>query len=243
VSSSVSHEVDELNGIKVGMNVIDSENRVGIVSLVFEDGRVRYMVGSFNYISKELSPEVQENELYNKEDFYSDDQYNVGKVTVFFKDGRVKFTTLNDGSIARRKLFRQVVTLGNITEGTMVTEPSGYSGKVQLVFENGTVLYEVERHVKDVNGKKTDEQKMFEVYAKIFGVVAEELETDLRSWLASIIVEIEYKYNYIGGSHSLVVEETSYENLKRELSEYLKANPKTISEKKLRKEVEKYLQK
>lgn len=242
-SKQVSPQTDKIGEDKdlfKGVVVLDSSERVGTISYVFEDGRVNYSVNGYSLISSSLSPEVKTHNEYNKESFYSDSGYNVGKISLFFKNGKIRLVSVDGYSYIRTELFNKVDSLGNFTEGTSVTEPSGYTGLIKMVFENGAALYEVEKPVRDWQGHETTETKKYDLSAKIFGIDVGTLEEDRKEWITSVADEIRSGYFLAGG---LVVEASKYVDLKKELIQYLKDHPDFIYDQKTRDAVNVFLNK
>ena len=244
-SSDVSPRTDKIGedqDLFSGVTVIDSRDRVGTITYVFEDSRVRYNVNGYNYTSSNLSPEVKEHSEYKKDTLYSDSGYNVGKPSIFFKDGRIRFSSVAGYNYTRTELFNQVDSLGEITLGSPIVETSGYTGKIELVFENGAVLYEVEKPEIDWQGNESEELKKYKLSAKIFGIDADTLEQDKKSWIDSIASSISNNGNHWGSS-SLVIEEAKYEDLKKDLGTLLENNPDMIYDEELREKVQAFLKK
>lgn len=146
VSRKLKPEVDELNNIKAGIKVIDSNNNTGKAIHVFSDGRVEYRKNgySYNHISSSLKNEV----LVDKSSGIKagmtviNNDNNVGTAKTVFADGRIEYRK-NGYSYNHisSKLVKRVESLGELERDILVINSDNTIGRVVNVFEDGRVEY------------------------------------------------------------------------------------------------------
>ncbi|OFZ79477.1 MAG: hypothetical protein A2583_03510 [Bdellovibrionales bacterium RIFOXYD1_FULL_53_11] len=132
------------NGIKKGNYVVDQENRVGSVHLVFEDGRTFYETSRAYLVSSTVSPSVDEINGIRRDTYVIDETNTVGKVHRVFADGRVFFETTREYRISKN-ISKEVANYKGITKGNYVVDQDDNVGKVHRVFEDGRTFYETSR--------------------------------------------------------------------------------------------------
>ena len=150
VSASVSPEVASSanNDFFCGHRVIDASNRVGLISHVFQDGRVDYTESSTGYeyvqFAAKLSSEVNSLGALAAGVFLVDDSNRIGKINYIFKDGRADYTEVSTGYIyVSKSVSAETPSLSNgaIFPKSIVIDASNRIGAVNHAFLDGRVDY------------------------------------------------------------------------------------------------------
>lgn len=146
ISTQLSPEIQEKEGIFKGKKVIDSSNYVGITSKVFKDGRIQYRRAGNNYdnISNSLSPEVSELNNISANKNVMDESNYAGVAMSVFKDGRVEYRREgNNYNNISTNLAYEIPALSNGTKtGTVVLDSSNYVGSAKKVYSDGRTSYQ-----------------------------------------------------------------------------------------------------
>lgn len=140
--SNLVLETQEIDGLGAGVVAIDEGNDVGTTKRVFEDRRALYTVGSSNYVSRKLVPEVAEKNDIKKETIVIDEGNDVGKAIYVFRDGRVLYR-VGSSNYVSAKLSPEIELLGLLKKGGIAIDEGNDVGTVNFVFANGKASYKV----------------------------------------------------------------------------------------------------
>ncbi|MBI3542393.1 MAG: hypothetical protein HY075_03850 [Deltaproteobacteria bacterium] len=231
VSRALSAETGHASAdadVKRDATIIDASNRIGRVAYVFEDDRVRYADAyGNNHVdgSKSLSVEVETNPKYDKKLAYATEGYSVGTPKRFFKDGRIELVMLGGGGRVETRLYSQVNELSGYAAGTLVAESTGLSGRVTMVFENGTVAAEYKYSYEDKELAAT-------IAAKIFGFDPARIAQDEATWIhlleQRVLAEKNKWYRFNGPRGLLTAVESGLPALKAQLAARLAREPRLV---------------
>lgn len=224
------------DALKPDVTIIDSSNRVGIVSSIFDDNRVQYLVDGYAFVgaAATLSPETESHVKYRKDRIYATASYAIGKPSRFFRDGRIAHLSLDGYVYIVRELFRQVPEKDGYATGTEIVDPSGLLGTIELVFENGSLLVGYTSEGRDNKPIKLRRP------SKIHGVNADKLDEDNRAWISLLAQSLRWKLDDIGmvaPYGTLAIRADSAEALKTRLRDLLKAAPELVNDEALRTKV------
>ncbi|MBI2520335.1 MAG: hypothetical protein HYV97_07950 [Bdellovibrio sp.] len=99
ISSSLMNEVNEFESVSKNTRIIDPNNRIGITTYVFEDGRIQFKesVSGYSYITNRPSPEVANLGNLSADLIVLDENNRVGKIAYLFKNGSIVHKELSSG--------------------------------------------------------------------------------------------------------------------------------------------------
>lgn len=144
VSSNVSIEIAEKDGVKKDVSVIDENNYVGTIKRIFANGKVQYQREGYNYndVSSKVSPQIPENRAIAKGTKVIDENNYVGVAVKVFNNGKMQYRrngyNYNDIST---KLVPEVAEINNIVPGKNVLDQNNYSGVAKTGFKDSRVEY------------------------------------------------------------------------------------------------------
>lgn len=243
VSSKVSVAIHSLANSDIVANaiVIDSQNRIGQVHVVFEDGRVQYVVSETALIERAslLSPEVNLHEKYVKGRYYATPHFDVGTVAHFFKDGRIHLFSAQGYSLFETILFEEVEQYGEYARTTKVMDPSLLGGTLRAVFSNGTALVQFE-----IQMPTTARREAVVRPARIADMAPEKLEQEYRHWILLLgqVLKLEDSVAYRQPIGFLCVKSVRFTKFRDGALDLLRAKQEIISDTNLRARVAKALQ-
>jgi hypothetical protein len=146
-ASNLAIQVDSLPespGIKKDVLVVDNNDLVGTVKMIFVNHKVQYTVPGYSASitnASNLSPEVSTNASYQKGVDYATGSYAVGNISHFFADGRMQVSYIRGGSGVERKLYSEVPSINGVSAGSSITNANEVVGSVTKTFANGTLAY------------------------------------------------------------------------------------------------------
>ena len=93
------NEVPEVGGVSKNTRIIDPNNRIGLTSYVFEDGRVQFVESGtgYAYITNKPSPEVAQLGTLKAELVVLDEHNRIGKIAYLFTNGSIVHKELSSG--------------------------------------------------------------------------------------------------------------------------------------------------
>lgn len=140
--SSLSARIDSQK-FPVNKKVINDSNDQGKVLVAFADGRVQYETNNgWTYVSRTLSPEVEESRGLRAGMLAINPSNDVGTVKAAFENGKVAYETLNGWSYVSSTLEPEVTESNGIVKGTRIINRSNDAGTAKAVFRDGRVSYE-----------------------------------------------------------------------------------------------------
>ncbi|MFZ4714773.1 MAG: hypothetical protein ACOYL6_13735 [Bacteriovoracaceae bacterium] len=163
-ADEVAAEIASIGAFKIGRNVIDANDNIGIVLHTFANKKVEYKVGyTTNFKEADLlSIEVLTHPQYSKTKLYAY-QSRVGNPTKFFENGKVEFTS-NYGIFVVTKLSEEVESFGRAQKGSAILTSFRDSGTILNLFDNGTVKANI---TFSQNGKKVEIDTSFKLLADL----------------------------------------------------------------------------
>jgi hypothetical protein len=221
--------------VVTGTTVIDQNDSIGSVNLVFANGKAQYTIPSYGTSIDTiglLSPEVKTNPNYKKGTLYASDDYLVGTANRFFKNGKIELVTNGEGNFVATQLFPQVAQLNGYTAGTSITMETGTAGNVLTVFANGTVQYTYLPVATTSDPKPT----LITLSAKTLGADPQQLQTDQRMWLReyadylSCTTRSNTNTAYCVSPSSYVDKTSDYPALKKALLALLQTDPTLLDD-------------
>lgn len=138
---SYVHAQECLNGICEGDTVMDSFDRIGIVSEI-EDGQIKYRSSGSTRESRpsSLTRATRSNRNITEDKIVLDSFDRVGKVDIVFEDGRVVYTSSGVKRVSRNLAF-EISQNSGVQSGAKVIDSFDRIGDARYVFSNGKVNY------------------------------------------------------------------------------------------------------
>lgn len=185
VASDLVRKVNSTKtGIKMDDFVLDTDDKVGEVRNVFEDGRVEYRREGYNYshIDTKLYKEVATNDKYEKGIEYASDDFGIGKINRFFENGKMQILTENSKRVVS-VLYPEVESIGDLTQDSIVVVPTKIATKVLRLFANNTAEVTLEYTSSDEVVKENKLLKIIDIQSLT--------ESDVANWLTPIVLTME----------------------------------------------------
>lgn len=241
-------EVPEFSGLKPGQYAIDSDNSVGVITHVFQDGRASYRLGSSIYVSSDLSKEVGSHPLYQKGVVYATNSYSIGKAIRFFENKQVQLERMGGGTTVGTELFTEVDQLDGYRAGSKVVSSQSRDVTLMSVFANGAVTYRL-----SAPANATERGRVFD--GKIYAFFVEQSPQRLavlqkgeeRSWLVEVARKVAKQDNLSSwglpwtGAYLSVTAPENLPELQKALLERLAEEPQIIGDERLREKVREIL--
>ncbi|MBI2520020.1 MAG: hypothetical protein HYV97_06375 [Bdellovibrio sp.] len=139
---NLSKQVPRYQDLEAGTTVLNSSNDIGVVQMVFENGKAQYKVGYYSYVSSDLSPEIEQLGTLKQGTVVINPSDEMGKVLKVFKNNQVQYNIgYYNYIIARSSLSEEVSRFGDFRKDITVITPSETIGKVQNIFADGRIRY------------------------------------------------------------------------------------------------------
>ncbi len=152
-------EVSEVNGVRKGLLVVDSQSRVGRAESVFANGTVEYRYREKSLIQKGVVAEVDSlNGLVRGEKVMVSDYWEITQVVALFPDGRVVLGYAPDKLVPIERIQRSVENYGSFSKGDRVITrvkhlTQNVVGNVSKIFQHGWAEVTVDPRFQGVTHK------------------------------------------------------------------------------------------
>lgn len=141
--SNLSIKVDKKGDISTGEVVVDSNNRIGKVTNIFNDGRIDYRVGSWDYISKDLVDTVESKGRIVVGTKVLDTNGRIGVANYIFRDGRINYVVGSWHYFSKDLSARVNEGISEYVVGRKIIDSNNRIGIINHVFENKKINYSV----------------------------------------------------------------------------------------------------
>ncbi len=138
--------------------IIDNFERQGLTELAFADGRVSFRTtNGFQYISKNISPEVTSRGLLRPGIQAMDNFERIGQVEAVYDNGKVAYRTSNGFEYINSNISPAVSELRGIKVNDRVIDSFDRIGMTENLFQNGKVSYRTTNGFQYVNSNVSRE--------------------------------------------------------------------------------------
>ncbi|HAZ14231.1 MAG: hypothetical protein A2X86_10100 [Bdellovibrionales bacterium GWA2_49_15] len=141
---TLSKQVPRYQDLSPGVSVLTASNEIGVVQMVFENGKAQYKIGYNAYVSSDLSPEVEQVGTLRPGTVVLNPSDEVGKVLKVFKNSQVQYNIgYYNYIVASSALSEEVSQYSDFKKDIILLTPSDTIGKVQNTFADGRIRYGV----------------------------------------------------------------------------------------------------